>query len=216
MSGRRRPPMRSMPSEAESTRRWLHDIRHHIAMANGFVGGVGYDDFKDDNLRLYAVVRGHEIFPLCQRRCSRISSCGRAVYNHANSLRIRARLSLPLTIIRKMFCNAIGNYLSNPDGHSISNQTTHSAKFYWDPVSCKAVFGRKRLKNCSLPQCNSTVLLRMSKAPIPKSEALRRDRWCWGIPLHASVNTRIGLSGVLDMTFCPHFLGPIPPGSAGL
>ena len=60
--------MRSMPSEAESTRRWLHDIRHHIAMANGFVGGVGYDDFKDDNLRLYAVVRCLEIISEASRR----------------------------------------------------------------------------------------------------------------------------------------------------
>lgn len=49
--------MPSMPSDAEATRRWLIDIRHHIAMAEGFVAGVSYEAFKDDNLRLYAVVR---------------------------------------------------------------------------------------------------------------------------------------------------------------
>jgi uncharacterized protein with HEPN domain len=46
-----------MPSDPEATRRWLMDIQHHIAMAEGFVAGIGYDSFKDDNLRLYAVTR---------------------------------------------------------------------------------------------------------------------------------------------------------------
>jgi uncharacterized protein with HEPN domain len=46
-----------MHSDTESTCRWLIDIRHHIAMAEGFVAGVSYESFKDDNLRLYAVVR---------------------------------------------------------------------------------------------------------------------------------------------------------------
>ena len=39
------------------SRRWLNDIRYHIEMANGFVAGLNYDTFKDDNLRLYAVTR---------------------------------------------------------------------------------------------------------------------------------------------------------------
>ena len=39
----------------EATRRWLSDIRHHIAMAGGSAAGMTYAAFKDDNLRLYAV-----------------------------------------------------------------------------------------------------------------------------------------------------------------
>jgi len=42
-------------------RRWVSDIRHHIAMAEGFVAGLSYNSFKDDNLRLYAVTRCLEI-----------------------------------------------------------------------------------------------------------------------------------------------------------
>jgi hypothetical protein len=29
-----------MPSEREAIRRWLGDIQHHIAMAEGFVAGI--------------------------------------------------------------------------------------------------------------------------------------------------------------------------------
>jgi hypothetical protein len=29
-----------MPSEHEAVRRWLVDIHHHMAMADGFVGGL--------------------------------------------------------------------------------------------------------------------------------------------------------------------------------
>ncbi len=57
-----------MPSDPEATRRWLTDIRHHIAMADGFVAGLGYDAFKDDNLRLYAVTRCLEIISEASRR----------------------------------------------------------------------------------------------------------------------------------------------------
>ena len=57
-----------MPSEREATRRWLIDIQHHIAMAEGFVAGFGYDSFKDDNLRLYAVTRCLEIISEASRR----------------------------------------------------------------------------------------------------------------------------------------------------
>jgi uncharacterized protein with HEPN domain len=57
-----------MPSEPEATGRWLNDIRHHIAMAEGFGSGLGYDTFKDDNLRLYAVTRCLEIISEASRR----------------------------------------------------------------------------------------------------------------------------------------------------
>jgi hypothetical protein len=36
-----------MPSDSEATGRWLNDIGHHIAMADGFVGGMSYESFKD-------------------------------------------------------------------------------------------------------------------------------------------------------------------------
>jgi uncharacterized protein with HEPN domain len=57
-----------MPSDPKPTRRWLADIQHHMAMAEGFVAGVGYDSFKDDNLRLYAVTRCLEIISEASRR----------------------------------------------------------------------------------------------------------------------------------------------------
>jgi hypothetical protein len=57
-----------MPSEREAIRRWLRDIEHHIGMAKGFVAGIGYDSFRDDNLRLYAVTRCLEILPEASRR----------------------------------------------------------------------------------------------------------------------------------------------------
>jgi hypothetical protein len=53
--------MPSTPSDTEAVRRYLNDIRHHIAMAEGFVAGIDYTTFKDDNLHLYAVVRCLEI-----------------------------------------------------------------------------------------------------------------------------------------------------------
>jgi uncharacterized protein with HEPN domain len=57
-----------MPSESEATRRWLNDIRHHIAMAQGFIEGMDYEAFKDDNLRIYAVTRCLEIISEASRR----------------------------------------------------------------------------------------------------------------------------------------------------
>jgi len=50
--------MPSTPSDFEATRRRLNDIGHHIAMAEGFVAGMSYESFKDDNvhsLRHYMV-----------------------------------------------------------------------------------------------------------------------------------------------------------------
>jgi uncharacterized protein with HEPN domain len=57
-----------MPSEPRDTRPWLIDIRHHIAKAEGFVAGLSYEAFKDDDLRLYAVVRCLEIISEASRR----------------------------------------------------------------------------------------------------------------------------------------------------
>ena len=50
-----------MPSESDALRRWLADIRRHIHLAQGFIAGVSYEAFKEDNLRLYAVIRCLEI-----------------------------------------------------------------------------------------------------------------------------------------------------------
>ena len=57
-----------MPSDTEATRRWLLDIRYHIDMAATFVEGVGYESFKDDVMRLYAVIRCLEIISEASRR----------------------------------------------------------------------------------------------------------------------------------------------------
>ena len=57
-----------MPSDAEATRRRLRDIEYHIDLAEGFVGGVSYDSFKDDTLRLYAVIRCLEVISEASRR----------------------------------------------------------------------------------------------------------------------------------------------------
>ncbi len=57
-----------MPSEPRDTRRWLGDIQHRIAKAEGFVTGLSYEAFKDDDLRPYAVVRRLEIISEASRR----------------------------------------------------------------------------------------------------------------------------------------------------
>lgn len=57
-----------MPSEPEAIRRWLNDIQHHIRMAQGFVAGMSYEAFEDDNLRIYAVTRCLEIVSEASRR----------------------------------------------------------------------------------------------------------------------------------------------------
>jgi hypothetical protein len=38
-----------MLSKSEAIRRWLNDIYHHIATAQGFVAGMNYEAFNDDN-----------------------------------------------------------------------------------------------------------------------------------------------------------------------
>ncbi len=57
-----------MPSEGEAIRRRLQDMRHNIALAERFTVGVTYDAFKDDLLRLYAVIRCLEIISEASRR----------------------------------------------------------------------------------------------------------------------------------------------------
>ena len=57
-----------MPSDYEATRRWLIDIRHNIALAESFTADVAYDAFKDDTMRLYAVIRCLEIISEASRR----------------------------------------------------------------------------------------------------------------------------------------------------
>jgi uncharacterized protein with HEPN domain len=57
-----------MPSDHGAIRRWLTDIQHHIRMAQGFVAGMNYETFKDDDLRLYAVTRCLEIISEASRR----------------------------------------------------------------------------------------------------------------------------------------------------
>ena len=57
-----------MPSEFESIRRWLNDIRHHIAMAERFVAGMNLEAFRDDERTVYAVIRCLEIVSEASRR----------------------------------------------------------------------------------------------------------------------------------------------------
>ena len=57
-----------MPSDPETIRRWLNDIRHHITMAQAFVAGMNYDTFRDDLRTTYAVIRCLEIISEASRR----------------------------------------------------------------------------------------------------------------------------------------------------
>jgi uncharacterized protein with HEPN domain len=57
-----------MPFDPRDTRRRLGDIQHHIAMAERFVADMGYEALKDDDLRIYAVVRYLEIISDASRR----------------------------------------------------------------------------------------------------------------------------------------------------
>lgn len=57
-----------MPSDEEAARRWLEDIRHHIAMAERFAAGMSYETFKDDARTVYAVTRCLEIVSEASRR----------------------------------------------------------------------------------------------------------------------------------------------------
>ena len=57
-----------MPSDAEATRRWLNDIRHHIATAETFVGDMTHEAFGDDVRTPYAASRCLEIISEASRR----------------------------------------------------------------------------------------------------------------------------------------------------
>ncbi len=57
-----------MPSDREARRRWLRDIEYHIDLAESFVAAVRYETFKDDTLRLYAVIRCLEVISEASRR----------------------------------------------------------------------------------------------------------------------------------------------------
>jgi hypothetical protein len=46
-----------MPFDLKATRRWLNDIRHHIAMTQIFMGVMSYDAFCNDLRTTYAVTR---------------------------------------------------------------------------------------------------------------------------------------------------------------
>jgi uncharacterized protein with HEPN domain len=57
-----------MPSDPGTTRRWLNDIRHNIALAQTFVEGMGIDALRDDLRTTYAVTRCLEIISEASRR----------------------------------------------------------------------------------------------------------------------------------------------------
>jgi uncharacterized protein with HEPN domain len=57
-----------MPSDPDSVRRWLNDIRHHTIMAQSFVDGMSYDALRDDLRTTYAVTRCLEIISEASRR----------------------------------------------------------------------------------------------------------------------------------------------------
>jgi uncharacterized protein with HEPN domain len=57
-----------MPSDQDAVRRWLDDIRHHIAMTGRFTVGMNYETFKDDERTVYAVTRCLEIISEASRR----------------------------------------------------------------------------------------------------------------------------------------------------
>ena len=57
-----------MPSDQETIRRWLNDIRHHVVMAQSFVEGMSHDAFRDDQRTVYAVTRCPKIISEASRR----------------------------------------------------------------------------------------------------------------------------------------------------
>jgi len=57
-----------MLSDLDAIRRWLNDIRHHIIMAQNFVGGMSFDEFRNDLRTTYAVTRCLEIISEASRR----------------------------------------------------------------------------------------------------------------------------------------------------
>jgi uncharacterized protein with HEPN domain len=57
-----------MPSDRDATEPGPIDIRYHIAVVNEFVAGIPNEVFKNDNMRLDAVVRCLEIISEVSRR----------------------------------------------------------------------------------------------------------------------------------------------------
>jgi uncharacterized protein with HEPN domain len=57
-----------MPSDAHDLRRWLDDIRHHIALAQQFAAGMDYDAFRGDLRTTYAITRCLEVISEASRR----------------------------------------------------------------------------------------------------------------------------------------------------
>lgn len=57
-----------MHSDESDTRRWLNDIRHHIALIQSFVVAIDCGAFRNDALRFHAVTRCLEIISEASRR----------------------------------------------------------------------------------------------------------------------------------------------------
>ena len=57
-----------MPSKPSDPRKRLLDIRDNIRLARGFIGGLDYDAFRDNQLLFYAVTRALEIISEASRR----------------------------------------------------------------------------------------------------------------------------------------------------
>jgi uncharacterized protein with HEPN domain len=55
---------------SEADRAALQDILHHIELASSFTETVGFEAFRDDTMRLYAVTRCLEIISEASRRLS--------------------------------------------------------------------------------------------------------------------------------------------------
>ena len=53
---------------SDGARRWLQDIRHNIYLVNEWIAGVTADQFVQDTMRFYAVVRALEIISEASRR----------------------------------------------------------------------------------------------------------------------------------------------------
>ena len=57
-----------MPSKPANTERWLLDIWHNIHLAQKFVDGLSYEQFRDDLRAFYAATRCLEIISEASRR----------------------------------------------------------------------------------------------------------------------------------------------------
>jgi uncharacterized protein with HEPN domain len=57
-----------MPSDVDTLRRWLDDMRYHITLARTFAEGMSYDAFCSDLRTTYAVTRCLEIISEASRR----------------------------------------------------------------------------------------------------------------------------------------------------